>query len=115
MSALGARVLLASGFGVAVSGGGVFAIGLDPATGSCVEEGRAFRKRLPRTIFPNETVEVTARVVAPARSGAARLRMTLVQEGVSWFDDHDPSGALEGDVEIGAAVAPPLDDSPVLI
>lgn len=54
---------------------------------------------VPRSLFPNETIEVSARVVAAARSGLARLRITLVQEGVSWFDDHDPSGALEGDVE----------------
>jgi len=88
---------------------------LDPASGAFVEERRASRTWLPRTIFPNETVEVTARIVAPSRPGAVRLRVTLVQEGVSWFDDHDPSGALEGHVEIGAALAPPLDDSPILI
>jgi hypothetical protein len=46
---------------------------------------------------------MTARVVAPTVTGTAILRLTLLQEGISWFDDQDPSNAIEFTVQIGPA------------
>jgi len=87
---------------------------LDPQTGAYLDDLRAYRTWLPRTVFPNESVDVIARIIAPARTGTARLRVTLVQEGVSWFDDHDHMGAVEGDVEITPALPAPPNDAPMI-
>jgi hypothetical protein len=43
------------------------------------------RTLLPAAIKPNEAVDVNVRVVAPNQIGHFTLRITLVQEGVSWF------------------------------
>ena len=73
---------------------------LDPRTGAFLSDGRAYRSPLPRTIFPGESVDLTARVVVPEAAGTATLRMTAIQEGISWFDDQDADSALEFTVEI---------------
>jgi hypothetical protein len=77
---------------------------LDPATGAYLADGRALRTKLPRTVFPGEAVDMTAFVIVPKHIGAAQLRMTLIQEGVSWFDDQDPANAIAFAVEIAPAV-----------
>jgi hypothetical protein len=74
----------------------------DPASGAFLTEARAYRTQLPRTIFPGETIDVNARIVVPAGAGKARLRITAIQEGISWFDDQDPASAFESTVEIEA-------------
>ena len=76
---------------------------LDPVTGAYLADGRALRTKLPRTVFPGETVDMTAFVIVPDHAGAATLRMTLIQEGVSWFDDQDPANAIAFAVEIEPA------------
>ena len=68
---------------------------LDRVTGAYVDDKRAHRTKLPFTLEPGASCEVVLRIVGPSRACDARLRVTLVQEGVSWFDDQDPSGALE--------------------
>ena len=73
---------------------------LDPKTGAFLSEARAYRTILPRTVFPGESVDLTVRVVVPARTGPTTLRITAIQEGISWFDDQDPGSALECGVEI---------------
>ena len=78
---------------------------IDVATGDYLDDVRAYRNRLPRTLQPNESFDLAMRIVAPSRAGRALLRVTLVQEGVSWFDDQDPASALE--VEADIAPAPP--------
>jgi hypothetical protein len=47
-------------------------------------EGR--RTLLPGDLRPGGTVTLTVEVEAPARPGGHRLVLTLVQEGVTWFD-----------------------------
>lgn len=44
------------------------------------------RTPLPATIAPGDDVRLTVRVIAPREPGIHRLRVTLVQEGVAWFD-----------------------------
>jgi hypothetical protein len=84
----------------------------DGSDGNEVTGVRAQRSNLPRTLFPNETVEMVAAVVVPARIGPAILRITLIQEGVSWFDDQDMENALEACVEI--VTRAPVDPRPMV-
>lgn len=63
-----------------------------------VVEFDGVRSRLPRDIAPGETIRVVAFVRAPQRAGALRLRWTLVQEGVAWFDGIDTASAATMDV-----------------
>ena len=80
---------------------------LDPETGEYLNDKRAYRSKLPRTVFPAESVDMTALVIVPDRVGRAIVRITLIQEGVSWFDDQDPPSACESAVEITATDRPP--------
>jgi hypothetical protein len=45
------------------------------------------RTELPRDLLGGEQVEVTAAVRPPGEAGRFTLRLTLVQEGVGWFDE----------------------------
>jgi hypothetical protein len=60
------------------------------------------RSPLPRAIPPGQTVPAAMRVVAPSMSGRYALRLSLVQEGVAWFDDIDPSNGIEVPVRVSA-------------
>lgn len=73
---------------------------IHPSTGAFLTTGYAYRSPLPRTVFPGESVEMTARVVVPATVGRAILRVTAIQEGVAWFDDRDAANAIEFNVDI---------------
>ena len=43
------------------------------------------RTPLPKPISPKASQDVTVHVVAPSQAGKYELRVTLVQEGVTWF------------------------------
>lgn len=73
---------------------------LDAQNGAYLSDARAHRSSLPRTLFPGETLEMTMFVIVPPRAGASLLRITLMQEGVSWFDDHDTRSGVEFFVEV---------------
>jgi hypothetical protein len=51
------------------------------------------RSRLPRDVPTGVSAEVATRIPVPAKPGAYRLRITVVQEGVAWFDDTGGSAA----------------------
>jgi len=55
------------------------------------EEGE--RTRLPQSIAPSTSAECYLGLRTPATPGVYELRVTLVQEGVAWFDDLDPANA----------------------
>lgn len=57
---------------------------LDHEGAPVVTEGE--RTLLPADVPPGGTVELEARVPVPGRPGDLQLRLTLVQEGVAWFD-----------------------------
>lgn len=40
---------------------------------------------LPGVVAPNQAVNVNVRVVAPEKPGEYTVRITLVQEAVTWF------------------------------
>jgi len=77
---------------------------LDLDDGSYIDPRRAHRTKLPHTLRPNESTDIAVRIVAPTRLGPVRLRVTLVQEGVTWFDEQDPTAMLEAVVEIVPAL-----------
>ncbi|CAD6509688.1 hypothetical protein LMG27952_00302 [Paraburkholderia hiiakae] len=56
------------------------------------------RTRLQASLMPGEEREMQARVVAPSIPGQYILQLTLVQEGIAWFDNGDPSAL--GEVEV---------------
>ena len=70
------------------------------AGGTAVGAGTWLHTRLPRVMVPRDSVRFKA-LVAPAPSaGRFTLRLTLLQEGVHWFDDIDPANAVSREVEI---------------
>ncbi|MGE6512613.1 hypothetical protein [Vreelandella aquamarina] len=45
------------------------------------------RTPLPNAIAPGETLPLTLKVVPPSHSGSYQLQLTLVHEGVCWFEE----------------------------
>jgi len=68
------------------------------ARGHAIVQGRDQRSSLPASIPPNETVAVVCRVAVPRTEGPVTLQITLVQDGVRWFDDLDSDNATSGRV-----------------
>ncbi|AYN92949.1 MULTISPECIES: sulfotransferase family 2 domain-containing protein [unclassified Pseudomonas] len=58
---------------------------LDAEGSAVVFDG--LRTPLPQPLEPQQTITVPVSVQAPERKGTYTLRITLVQEGVAWFDD----------------------------
>lgn len=67
------------------------------AARTVVTEGRA---ALDRAVGPAERLDATLSVDAPAEPGEYRLRLSLVQEWVRWFDDVDARGGVSGQVRV---------------
>ena len=67
-------------------------------SGSVAEEGE--RTRLRETIAPSTSADGYFGLRAPETAGTYELQVTLVQEGVAWFDDLDPANALRASVRI---------------
>lgn len=53
------------------------------------------RTSLPRDLNPGERARLHGLLRVPPRPGSLRLVWTLVQEGVSWFDDKNPQSRCE--------------------
>jgi len=79
---------------------------LHPVTGERLPELKTYKTRLPRTVLPHETIEMTALVPVPNLPGPAILRLTLLQEGVAWFDEQDPANGIEGPTDIQPPAQP---------
>jgi len=62
------------------------------------EEG--VRSPLPYAIPPGTGVTCRCGLVAPSAPGEYELRLTLVQEGIAWFDELDPRNAWSCCVEV---------------
>jgi hypothetical protein len=61
-------------------------------TGLLVTRGKVavyngIRTPLPHDLPPGESVALTATIQAPAQAGDFTLRLTMVREGVAWFED----------------------------
>ncbi|MEX3951312.1 sulfotransferase family 2 domain-containing protein [Paraburkholderia sp. EG287B] len=58
------------------------------------------RTTLHASLMPGEEREMQALVVAPSVAGTYVLRLTLVQEGIAWFDDGDSNAFAEVEVTV---------------
>lgn len=70
------------------------------AEGVAAGAGTWLHTRLPRILTPRDSVQFKALVGPPPVTGRYTLRLTLLQEGVSWFDDIDPANAVSREVDI---------------
>lgn len=71
-------------------------------TGKAVGAGTWIHTPLPRALAPGETIGAAARVAAPERAGTYTLALTLLHEGVAWFDEVDPASGVRALVAIAA-------------
>ena len=70
--------------------------------GAPIGAGTWIHTPLPRVLEPNETVRVAMRIEAPATPGRYTLVVTLLQEGIAWFDEVDPSCCARAEVRVEA-------------
>jgi hypothetical protein len=80
--------------------------------GTAVGAGTWLHTRLPRTLVPRDSVRFKVLVAPPPSAGCFTLRLTLLQEGVHWFDDVDISNAVARRVEVYERTAPAAADAP---
>lgn len=73
----------------------------DAASGELVLD---LRRALPGPLRPAASLTVQFTAATPLRAGTFRLGMTLVQEGVRWFDATDPDSAWSAVVEVAPAI-----------
>jgi len=73
----------------------------DPA-GEPVDAGEWIHTPLPRPLPPRVALDASLRIVAPHVPGAYTLAVTLLQEGVAWFDDLEHTNGTRGTVVVGA-------------
>jgi len=72
------------------------------ASGAPVGAGEWIHTPLPRALPPGESVDGAVRIAAPREPGMYTLAVTLLQEGVAWFDDHSPASGVRGAVVVAA-------------
>jgi hypothetical protein len=63
-------------------------------------EFEGLRTPLPHDLAPGESVTLACFVRTPESPGALRLRWTLIQEDVAWFDARDAQSALDCDMTV---------------
>ena len=73
--------------------------------GHLSEAERWIHTPLPGTLEPGATMPVSVRIAAPQHEGGYRLRVTLLQSEVAWFDDVDGSNGLEATVDVAPKTA----------
>jgi hypothetical protein len=66
-----------------------------------VEVGRSLHTPLPAALEPGASVRVTMAIAAPHDPGRYRLRVSLLQSEVAWFDEVDARNGVETVVEVG--------------
>ena len=71
--------------------------------GDEVGAGTWLHTRLPRVLPPRDAAAFKVLIAPPPRAGRFTLRLTLLQEGVHWFDDVDPANAVSREVDVHAA------------
>jgi hypothetical protein len=71
------------------------------------EIGESIHTSLPAPLAPGASVTVPMAIAAPRYGGRYRLRVTLLQSEIAWFDDVDRANGLETvvDVEVRGAAA----------
>jgi hypothetical protein len=69
--------------------------------GEALDGPSPIRTRLARSLMPGDSTACRVVVRTPDEPGTFTLRLTLVQERVAWFDDIDPTSALDTRVTVG--------------
>jgi hypothetical protein len=69
--------------------------------GNAVGAGTWLHTPLPHVLAPRGAATFSVLIAPPPVCGRFTIRLTLLQEGVVWFDDIDLANAVTGDVEIG--------------
>jgi polysaccharide pyruvyl transferase WcaK-like protein len=77
--------------------------------GDAVGAGTWVHTPLPLPLAAGETTQTALRVAAPQHPGRYTLAVTLLQEGVAWFDDVDPGSGVRGTVTVRTAEAATAD------
>lgn len=70
------------------------------AAGAAVGAGEWIHTNLPRALPPGETIEAPVRIATPHAPGIYTLAVTLLQEGIAWFDDLSPASGIRGTVVV---------------
>jgi hypothetical protein len=70
--------------------------------GEAVEAGSSIHTPLPGVLSPGAVARLSMRVAAPALPGRYRLRVTLLQSEVAWFEDVDPASGISATVDVTA-------------
>jgi hypothetical protein len=84
------------------------------AGGREIEPDNSQRTALPGPVAAGAEVDAVVRVRAPRAPGRYVLRLSVVQEGVAWFDDIDASNGVEREVSVhDAHAASPAEPSDV--
>jgi acetolactate synthase I/II/III large subunit len=68
--------------------------------GRPVGEGEWIHTPLPHSLLPGQTMEAAVRIAAPHAPGRYTLAVTLLQEGIAWFDDLSPESGVRGPVRV---------------
>ena len=72
------------------------------ASGAPVGAGEWIHTPLPHALPPGEAVEAAVRIAAPHVPGEHTLAVTLLQEGVAWFDDLSQASGVRGTVVVAS-------------
>jgi hypothetical protein len=70
------------------------------ARGNTIVPGRATRSPLPASLAPRVMAPVVCRIGVPATPGDAVLTITLVQDGVRWFDEIGRENAVSAQIRV---------------
>ncbi|HWT06155.1 MAG TPA: hypothetical protein VN224_10395, partial [Xanthomonadales bacterium] len=81
------------------------------ARDAVVGAGTWLHTPLPQPLSPGSKLSMVARIAAPRDPGTYTLAVTLLQEGVAWFDDLDPASGVQQTVEIDAGRCEDGDDA----
>jgi hypothetical protein len=71
--------------------------------GAPVGAGEWIHTPLPQPLVPGVAQTVTMVLAAPPRAGAYSISVTLLQEGIAWFDEVDAPSALRAEVAVKGA------------
>jgi len=72
------------------------------ASGAPVGAGEWIHTPLPHALPPGQTIEAACRIAAPRVPGTYTLAVTLLQEGIAWFDDLSPASGARGTVTVAS-------------
>jgi hypothetical protein len=70
------------------------------ASGTPVGAGEWIHTPLPHALPPGETANAACRIAAPHVPGTYTLAVTLLQEGIAWFDDLSQASGVRGTVTV---------------